>query len=452
MVPVASLALLLLVAAPSSPAAARQHQTTRQSLFPLRAAPTRRYLVDRRGEPFLIVGDSPQALIANLSQKRAAAYLADRQKAGFNAVSVDLLCRAQAGCRRNGATYDGVKPFVTPGDLSKPNPAYFARVDSMIRLAARHGIVVFLNPIDTNGWLGVLRKNGIAKDGAYGRFLGRRYAQFENVVWSNGGDFQSWRRKSDDAAVLAVARGIRAAGPHHLQTVELNHWQSASLDDARWRSVIGLDGAVTYYPTYAKVLSEYRRNRFMPVYMQQRYESDPKAARFPPGTPLVLRHQEYWSALSGAAGQFYGNHYTSRFAAGWRQHLDTSGSAQFGYLAHLLDGLPWFRLVPDVRHRLVTAGYGRYDATGSVGSSNYVAAASTPDRKLALAYLPAGGTVTVNTSRLTGHVRVRWFDPTNGRFRVGPGPSRPRTGIVRLTPPPTNALNDRDWLLVLTAG
>ena len=85
----------------------------------------------------------------------------------------------------------------------------------------------------------------------------------------------------------------------------------------------------------------------MPVYMQQRYESEQNGRSDLAGDSVVLRRQEYWSALSGAAGQFYGNHYTWRFAEGWQEHLDTSGSAQFGYLAQLLDGLPWFRLVPD---------------------------------------------------------------------------------------------------------
>ena len=168
--------LPVIVAAPSSPAAASAaaSTTTRaEPRFPLRAAPNRRYLVDRRGEPFLIVGDSPQALIGNLSLKRRC-RLPGRSTEGRGSTRlwVDLLCGRTAGLPARRRDVRRIKPFVTPGDLSTPNPAYFARADSMIRLAARHGIVVFLDPIETGGWLGVLRKNGIAKDGAYGRFLG----------------------------------------------------------------------------------------------------------------------------------------------------------------------------------------------------------------------------------------------------------------------------------------
>src|SRR4029077_683715 len=163
-----------------------------------------------------------------------------------NSLIVDVLCAKYTGCHADGTTADGVAPFSTPGDLSTPNPAYFAQVDAIVRLAARFGIVLFLDPIETGGWLDVLRSNGVQKDFAYGRFLGDRYRTFGNVVWLSGNDFQSWQKASDDAVVLAVAKGIASVDHAHLQTVELNYLRSASLDDPRWRSVVKLDSAYTY--------------------------------------------------------------------------------------------------------------------------------------------------------------------------------------------------------------
>ena len=84
----------------------------------------------------------------------------------------------------------------------------------MIRLAAKHRLAVFLDPIETGGWLKVLRSNGAAKAYDYGRYLGRRYRRYSNIVWLNGNDFQTWRQPRDDALVLAVAKGIRSADPH----------------------------------------------------------------------------------------------------------------------------------------------------------------------------------------------------------------------------------------------
>src|SRR5437763_12331262 len=106
--------------------------------YPFSIGPTHRYLVDRRGRPFLIVGDSPQSLIVNLSEPDADRFFADRQAAGFNAVWINLLCQTYTGGRADGTTYDGIAPFTAPGNLSTPNPRNFERVDAMSRLAAKH--------------------------------------------------------------------------------------------------------------------------------------------------------------------------------------------------------------------------------------------------------------------------------------------------------------------------
>jgi hypothetical protein len=284
--------------------------------------PTRRYLVDRHDRPFLIVGDSPQALIANVSERQADHFFADRRAAGFNSVWINLLCDDYTGGRPDGKTYDGIPPFSRAGDLSTPNPAYFARADRMIRLAAKHRLDVFLDPIETGGWLEVLRSNGIAKAYNYGRYLGRRYGRFANIVWFNGNDFETWRHPGDDALVMAVARGIRAVASNRIHTVELDTKNSASLDHARWNAKIELDAAYTYAPTYAQVLQEYGRRDHLPVFMvEANYEGEHAYTG-----PATLRRQEYWTMLSGATGQFYGNKYTWQFSDGWPRYLDTIGS------------------------------------------------------------------------------------------------------------------------------
>ena len=106
-------------------------------------------------------------------------------------------------------------------------------------------------------------------------------------------------------------------------------------------------------------------------------------------TPEALRRQEYWSLLSGAAGQLYGNKYTWQFIDDWKTHLDTKGVSELQIATKLFAGRPWFKLVPDQNHQLVTEGFGSFAASGSVNDNDYVAAALTPNRKLAIAYLPA---------------------------------------------------------------
>ena len=416
--------------------------------FPLAISPNRRYLVDHRQHPFLIVGDSPQALFVNVSVEQAKHFLVDRKAAGFNSVWVNLLCNSYTGGRPDGSTYDGIRPFRREGDLSTPNEAYFARADAMIRLAARQRMAVFLDPIETGGWLKVLRDNGLAKAYAFGRYLGSRYSKFPNIVWMSGNDFQTWRTPSDDALVLAVARGIKATDPNHLQTAELNFLDSGSLDDTNWKGLISLDAAYTYFPTYARVLKEYRREDFLPVFMvEANYEGEHDYTG-----PRTLRRQEYWTLLSGATGQFYGNKYTWQFLNGWQGRLNTLGSRQMTYATNLFAGRRWFDLVPDDDHLVVVSGYGSYAATGTVQDSNYVTAARTPDGRLVMAYVPEGQTIGVDMSKLAARVRARWYDPTNGTYRRVPGSPLDNAGTRRFSPPGKNGDGDTDWVLVLTAS
>ena len=283
-------------------------------------------------------------------------------------------------------------------------------------------MAVFLDPIETGGWLDVLRSNGTAGDAAYGRFVGRRFRSFRNIVWLSGNDFQTWKDQADDAAVRAVALGIRSADPAALQTVELDYHE----ERLTRRSALARDRSSSMRrtptsrrtPRCSRSTSDGRRCRsscWRPATSSNRIR--PRSY----GDPQTLRRQEYWTALSGATGQFYGNHYTWQFADGWKRRLDTEGSAQLGYLVNLLARRSWFRLVPDLGHRIVTKGYGTFTPNRSVASSDYVTTASTPDGRLAISYLPRGGTIRIDTRRMAGRVHASWYDPTSGRYTAVKG-------------------------------
>src|SRR5262249_4123522 len=156
--------------------------------------------------PFLMVGDSPQHLIANLSLKDAAAYMANRQFYGINTLWINLLCIfTDEFCNKEAKTFDGIPPFSAPGDLATPNSDYFQRVHDVLNVAEHYGIVVLLNPAETISWLSILRSNGRSKAFAYGQYLGTRFKDLPNIIWMHGNDFQSWRDADDTALVQAVA-------------------------------------------------------------------------------------------------------------------------------------------------------------------------------------------------------------------------------------------------------
>jgi uncharacterized protein DUF4038/collagenase-like protein with putative collagen-binding domain len=425
------------------------HRTTANPLYPLKVSANNRYLVDQSGSPFLLVGDSPQAMIGNLSLSDIEFYVQNRARYGINALWVNLLCNDGTACNPDSTTFDGIAPFRIRGDISTPNPDYFARVDEVLRIAAAYKMVVLLNPIETIGWLRTLRQNGIVKARAYGEFLGNRYRQFPNIVWMYGNDFQTWQDTRDRLLLQTVARGIRSADRVHLHTIELNFLSSGSLDDPTWRNLIELDAAYSYYPTYAQLITEYNRRDPMPVFLvEANYEFEHNSGT-DGGSQLNLRRQAYWTMLSGATGLLYGSGYTWRFPAGWKERLDSTGVSELMYMKRLFAGLHWYDLVPDQMHEIVVDGFGTFDAHGSIATNDYVTAARSAAGDLLVAYLPASRTVMVDMDQLTKPVRARWYDPAEGIFHGDQRAPLINRGVRAFTPPGPNSAGDGDWVLVL---
>jgi hypothetical protein len=449
-------------AAPEAP----KTTSTAPPAYPLKVSANGRYVVDQSNTPFLIVGDTPQGLIYRLNEKQADDYFADRQAHGFNTMGwIDVLCAGRDyPANTFGATPDGIRPFTgfvgggkdwTHYDLSKPNEAYFVRLDHIVELAAKHNLFVFLDPIETAGWLSTLRSNGVAAASAYGQYLGNRYKKYLNVAWMNGNDFASWQTATDDALVLAVAKGIKSVDPDQIQTVEFNPPTGSSLDDASWKAVISINGAYIYGPTYIQVLYNYNQTPVMPVFLMEAHYELENVGRPPDfGTPPVLRREEYWAMLSGGKGQFYGNMYTWSFKTGWENNIDTPGVAQVTIWKDFFTSLPWQDLVPDQDHSVVTAGYGTPGDTKqpAVSKSDYATTSKTPDGGFVVAYMPTARTVTVNMASLKANASAKWFDPTNGTYTSIPGQPFANNGTQKFTPPEKNHDGDSDWVLLLDAS
>jgi len=455
----------MLVASTQLLAAPPQAGSGSAGVYPVKISSNGRYLVDQKNVPFLIVGDTPQGLMGRLTEAQAEFYFADRQAHGFNTMGwIDVAC-AGPDYRDNkeATTPDRIRPytgFVAGGtdfthyDLTKPNEAYFARLDHVVMLAAKHGLLVFIDPIETIGWLPTLRNNGLASAYSYGQYLGRRYKRFANVAWLNGNDFNSWMDPKDDALVQAVAKGIKSEDPVHLHSVELNVHTSSSLDDPTWAPLIALNGTYTYSPTYMQMLHSYNQTPVMPTYLlEAHYELEPVGDPPDFGTPSVVRREEYWTMLSGGTGQFYGNKYTWSFVPGWESHIDTVGVTQLTIWKKFFSSLPWQNLIPDQDHKAVTAGLGTWGTFQTrVSQSDYCTAAKTPDGSYVIVYLPTARTVTVNMASLKASAHAKWFDPTNGTYTNVPGGPVANTGARQFTPPGKNHEGADDWVLLLAAS
>ena len=427
----------------------------------LKASSNGRYLADQNGTPFLLMGDAPQSVLGNLSASGMASYMADRQERGFNALWVNLLCTTYTACNSSGTAYDNTAPFLVGSDpssydLSTPNSAYFAQVDAMLNLAAAHGLVVFLDPIETGGWLVTLESNGTNRAYNYGVYLGNRYKNFPNIVWLSGNDFQTWNRSStDNNLVHQVMRGIASADTNHLQAIELNYSFSYGNQDTTLSDVQNLDTAYTYGETYDETLQAYTSSPTTPVFLvEANYEYENNTGSLPGPTGVyVLREQAYWTILSGGTGQIYGNHYTWTFDSGWQSYLDSPGALEIQYINKLFKSIAWWTLAPDLSHQVVTAGYGAYNGSDlNLAAASYCTT-SWDSSSLAVTYCPNSATLTVNLAAFNSAVTAQWYDPSNGAYLSIRGSPFPNSETQIFTPPGSNNDGDPDWVLVLhTSG
>lgn len=423
-------------------------------VFPLKASPNKRFLVDHNGAPVLLVGDSPHSLFTNISEASAAQYFSDRAAHGVNALWAEILVNTAVGGRADASTYDGIVPFTTANDFSTPNPAYFQRVDDMVHLAAQYGMTIFMDALENDGWMTIVEQNGPTKDWNFGAYLGHRYKGFPNIVWIVGNDFQTWKSNpTDNADALAIIQGILSADNNHLLTTELNYNMSGSLDDSLLAPYSTLAGAYTYFPAYYEVQSQYNNAVTTPVFLEESYyEGDSYGTLTPTtATTLMLRKIAYESILSGStAGYMYGSTYW-KFQSGWQTGIDSPGAADLARWGAFFKSIAFYKLAPDQSHTFVTSGYGTPSGNnaGNLQTDSYVTAAITADGSLGVIYLPvANTTITVNMTKFPGTVNAQWFDPTSGTRTAISGSPFTNTGTHSFAAPGSNSSGDPDWILL----
>ena len=415
-------------------------------------SPGGRYFLDQYGKPLLVKGDSPWALMTKLSPAQAELWFMNRQEHGFNAAIVSLIGSiANGGPSDDGSTFDGLSPF-TDGNILNWQEPYWQRVTAYLRMAADHGITVFLYPID--GWtIGhSFVPKSIEQCHSYGRKVAERFRDLPNIVWMSGGDYipatKDLARGSDvDHCIDAMMRGIRDAGDGRPFSIQLAGDKSISNDNPYWASRVNWNFVYTYYPTYRAVLEAYGRQPRIPAILgEANYEGENNQPETLPTTDETLRLEALWALTSGAAGEFVGSHDWA-FHDGWEQRLSTPAVTQIERLRNLISRLPWWQLVPDTGDMVVTGGRGtqlKADAPMDVLDNGYVTAAKTPDGRLAVIYLPTKRTISVNRATLPTGTRATWIDPTTGTRQPVPMSNT-------FTTPGINAGGDADWLLLLTS-
>ena len=408
--------------------------------YPLKLSNNSRHLVDQSGKPFFWMGDSAWSLIAQLSREDAALFLEDRRQKGFSVVMASLIeHQFSSNPPRN---YYGTLPF-SGQNFTTPNESYFAHADYVISQAAQRGIIVLLFPLylgygcGSQGWCAEVASASMSDMRAWGRYVGNRYRNYDNIVWAIGGDTDPTPVRDK---VREFVNGVRDNDTRHLFTT---HNQPESFAITPWpnESWLNINNVYSYsYSLYQYCAIAYNRSPVMPFFLlESTYENEHGA------TAVQLRMQAYWPPLTGGIGSIFGNcpiwHFGSAASwcgsTNWKGQLSSPGSVSMMYVQKLFTSREWHLLVPDLNHTAMTAGY------GSWGDSSYVTAALTSNGHTLIAYLTSSRQVTVDMSKISGtQARGWWYKPADGT--TTPIGVFATSGSRGFTPPSSG-----DWVLVV---
>ncbi|HVY05088.1 MAG TPA: DUF4038 domain-containing protein [Burkholderiales bacterium] len=440
--------------------------------FPVAISGNPRYLVDRTGKPFPILGRTAW-FITSLSAADYRMFIDDTVAKRYNAIEFHVINHDPRGnhpptdgngnppfARQLGSAAAYTSTSQVP-DFTMPNEAYWSGVDALLAYAESKGVLCFMFPAyagfggGNQGWMQEMAANGATNMQTYGAWIATRYKNQRNIVWMAGGD-QMIFSSTEQAAENGLLAGLRSVA--NQQSMYLSaEWTRGSIatDQTDFGAFMTLNGT---YANSTDINNQGRRAYAlgtMPAFLlEEPYDQEgADGNNVNPDATQPVRRFQWWGVLSNIGGYISGNGYVWPFRStgvsppttdNWKLHLNTPGAQDMAHLNAFVRSISWYHLVPSGlggMATLVTSG------AGSLNGSDYVSAAATADGTLLVAYIPpanSAASIAINMSALGNVNRARWFDPTSGAFRSASGLPG---GTFSL--PAANAAGDNDWVLVL---
>jgi hypothetical protein len=441
-------------------------------VFPLTISSNQRYLRDQNNVPFPILGRTAW-FITSLSQTDYRAFIDDTVAKGYNAIEFHVInhdprgnnpprngngdlpfLQELGGTAWSGTLYPNYGNNTQAPDFTSPNEAYWSHVDALLAYAESKGVLCFMFPAyvgypgTDQGWMNEMVANGPTKMQAYGAWIADRYKNQKNLVWMAGGDMYSFDA-SQRAAESSLLTGLKSIA--NQQSVYFSaEWERGTIatEQPDFGSQMTLNGT---YANSTDINNQGHRaysTSVMPAFLlEQPYDEeglDGNGVNLDATQPV--RRFQWWGLLSNIGGYISGNGYVWTFNPDWQNHLNTQGAHDMARLNAFVRSIVWNNLVPSGlagMRPLVTAD------GGSLNSSDYVAAAATPDGTLLVAYVPPDhtGSFMIDMTAMIGPVQARWFNPTSGAYiSIG---TIMNSGAVTFTPPGDNGTGFHDWVLIL---
>lgn len=431
-----------------------------QNYTDLKISPNGRYITKNDGSPFLWLADTAWELFHKLNKEEAVEYLTARASQQFAVIQAVALSEFDGLTAFNAygrapllKNKDGnFDPEVPDLDKSKGDYTYWEHVDFIIDTAGSLGLYIGLLPTWGDKYNVKWGKGPeiFTPENAYsyGKWIGARYKDKNNIIWIMGGD----RPIETDIHKLIVrnmAVGIKeSVSGRHLMTYHPSGFSSSSeyVHNESWLdfNMIQSGHGGINIKNYEFIQKDYSLIPIKPTLDgEPRYEDHPVDFKAENGyfNDYDVRMAAYWSMLSGAFGHTYGHHSiwsfntdkTDYFPLKWREALYSPGAEQMKHLKSLFLSRPLQELTPC--QTLLNKNY-----TGA----NYIPAAR--GQKYAYMYTPNGLDIHVNMDTINEDTVIsQWYNPRKGVYKfVG---STKNKGIIDFIPPSSGRNND--WILVL---
>ncbi len=429
----------------------------------LKVSANRRFLTHADNTPFFWLGDTAWEIAHRLDRSEVLIYLQSAVDNGINVIQFAALTELSQLTEPNA--YDDLplidknptKPAVTPGN----NPSlaseydYWDHVDYIIDIAESLGIYVALLP----SWGSYLWENKgqrsdpifQAKNATeYGEWLGRRYAEKNNMIWVLGGD-----RIPDSREKLTIvrnmAKGLELGGGTQIKTYHPWGGKSSSdyFHDDDWLDFNSYQSGHPSrdYANYNFAQSDYAKVSIKPtIDIEPRYEHLPIKFNLANGRfdAYDTRQAAYWSLFAGAFGHTYGHNSIWQMyeadqdpaigvSSYWMEAIHAEGRTTMKWLRALIEARPILDRIPD--QSLIA---------DDLSGANKIMGTRGDD--YAFIYSSSGHSFSINMGKISGEtVSASWYNPRTGGFTYIN--HYPNTGKKTFTPPSKGRGND--WVLVL---
>lgn len=381
------------------------------------------YLAHRDGTPFFWCACTAWNGALKSTEEEWTTYLQDRVANGYTVIQ--FVTTQWRGCDVDS---EGEVAFTGSGRI-RVNPSFLQRLDHKVDQINEHGLIaapVLLWALPVGAGRELSPGYSLPDNEAIllARYMVARYGG-HHVVWILGGDGRYVNEYEQRWKVIGQGvfgqehPGLVAQHPHG------RSWIGREYAGEHWLDIVGYQSShsnakgTVEWINKGPMAGDWDKLPARPIInLEPNYEEI--GFRI---TAQDVRNASYWSLLATPmAGITYGangiwpwirpgedilNHGNGSGVTPWFKSIQLPGSIQIGYLARMIQTLPWWRYRPCPELLL--------EQPGDKTFNHFISVAKTDNHDSFIAYVPVRQTIRLSNP-LNLRYRGRWFDPIENEY------------------------------------